>query len=1481
VAKKQLFKYEFTPGFNEDITQYPTASDLLRNNREFLQRQVSAFLAYNVANDISPFVEYTYNEGKCQRDFNYVLDALEEDLKFDANRATRTVSSFYWVENVPQIDGDRAPEVAVYNFVLDDLEKIFAGLSVTTLYQTEVPQYGVGTAGEAGATTRIDNLLSILINVIDQGTLLLDSGGIYTVDQGVGRYGQIQVIGNYDSSKMLLVNNQSKGEIIYNFADPALGLKTQYQRYPINITTMTLYAKTETMNSKDSLQIFYEDDNQFIKPQAVYQDPVDKMRVSEPQSLIDTDFEYSLQPFKWETVELMNNRPSVYNKANEPFLTSDQIVAMTLTASGTSGNELTAFTPPTDNGTSGLSFGSGTNGDDAHTVIQLPWQITINDTLYTHVWLSSNSFITLLQNGAAPSYSFYRAAANIPNRPTIFVGAGDYPNTNDTRGNGYYSGQVTYGSLGNCFVLRWIGGNTYFQSSNRIWEAVFPEDTPDRIYIFIRSGGNGDTNPGTLGQTYPQTQFFAVSDGNGNWLTDFYYWNESGRPGFAAGDGFFYGGGGITSLVVDIETTTTHGKSVGEPILVKESLNTAQIDGAYIISNVPSTTVFQFLVRDATGLQQNPLTGSFSQTLNDSFITCTVNSHPYRIGSSVYIEFSDASLNDIYEVLPTPLPTTSTFAIGSPDTAARSGTITSVTENFRGSYTSIYAGGFYENSAFPSSVITAVNGSSRAQVNFTKPHGLFIGTPIYVIDNANPTADFIGGFTVDGVLSDTQIQYRTRGAEFTNSNTLTSAASIYVRPEGNATHRIYDGGVQITPSTNAANAQIIRQTRKYFRYQSGKGIQFSTGVLFMPTYDINDVSVTVVGSDTFMSIRTEQEHGFVQPLAGKVLSPLVRLAGFTVTSGTNIYNGVAEIYAVTDKKQFIIRYENVQASDTNPGGNATIEVRSWYDATVRSGLFDEQNGLFFEHDGTDLWAVRRSATFQIRGTITAIVGSPTVYGYQTKFLSSVQEGDFVNIRGMTHAIVKIVSDTELEISPEFRGEINITNVKMTAIQEVRVKQGDFNVDPLDGTGPSGYVFDQNKMQMVYIDYSWYGAGRVRWGMRTTDGSVAICHEQPNNNVNTEAYMRSGNLPGRFEIQNRSKKTALTAVGASSRAVTWSYGGSFALTITVTLTSHNLVVGDAIIITDSSDTDTLANTAYGVQSVVDANTITVLILEPGRDPFTGTANLQLALTASATVPFTLNVTDTDSFPPAGVVAINNEYLRYTKLDENRLTIQERNLYSKLTNANAIAGDNVYSVNQNFAPALSHWGTSVIMDGKFDIDKSYLFTAINTNTISCAANATVPLVSLRLAPSVDYGVARGFGVRNLINRSLLTLDTVGVSAQRIFIITIKLNSESVSFENQNNWVPAGNGSIAQYFDHSTTTAVGLTSGDKIFEFFADDGNNRYATTERELNVIRELGNSILGGNNIFPDGPDIITVYAKNIGGTTGNILGRVSWSESQG
>jgi len=64
---------------------------------------------------------------------------------------------------------------------------------------------------------------------------------------------------------------------------------------------------------------------QVFTPTETFIDPVSKIRVSNPSNLIDTDFEYGLQPTKWETVELINNTPAFFSKGGDttiPDITS-------------------------------------------------------------------------------------------------------------------------------------------------------------------------------------------------------------------------------------------------------------------------------------------------------------------------------------------------------------------------------------------------------------------------------------------------------------------------------------------------------------------------------------------------------------------------------------------------------------------------------------------------------------------------------------------------------------------------------------------------------------------------------------------------------------------------------------------------------------------------------------------------------------------------------------------------------------------------------------------------------------------------------------------------------------------------------------------------------------------------------------------------------------------------------------------------------
>ncbi len=82
----------------------------------------------------------------------------------------------------------------------------------------------------------------------------------------------------------------------------------------------------------------------------------------------------------------------------------------------------------------------------------------------------------------------------------------------------------------------------------------------------------------------------------------------------------------------------------------------------------------------------------------------------------------------------------------------------------------------------------------------------------------------------------------------------------------------------------------------------------------------------------------------------------------------------------------------------------------------------------------------------------------------------------------------------------------------------RVTQSNFNLDKIDGTGPSGITIDLSKTQIFWIDFEWLSVGRIRFGF-VIDGRLLYFHEMNNANVLILAYMSTPNLPLRYEIEN--------------------------------------------------------------------------------------------------------------------------------------------------------------------------------------------------------------------------------------------------------------------------------------------------------------------------------------------------------------------------
>jgi hypothetical protein len=94
-----------------------------------------------------------------------------------------------------------------------------------------------------------------------------------------------------------------------------------------------------------------------------------------------------------------------------------------------------------------------------------------------------------------------------------------------------------------------------------------------------------------------------------------------------------------------------------------------------------------------------------------------------------------------------------------------------------------------------------------------------------------------------------------------------------------------------------------------------------------------------------------------------------------------------------------------------------------------------------------------------------------------------------------------------------------------------IPKSDWNIDKLNGTGPSGFTLDITKAQIFWMDVEWLGVGTVRCGF-VIDGKFVHCHSFHHANRIDSTYITTASLPLRYEITNK----AATAGSATMKQI---------------------------------------------------------------------------------------------------------------------------------------------------------------------------------------------------------------------------------------------------------------------------------------------------------------------------------------------------------
>jgi len=192
----------------------PNAQHLLELNRAFIQKEITAWIRYQITNNIAPFTSvFDYDEYKCERDVGFIIDRLIWDIGHSGNLKMRA-AAFSLLGAFGEAGEFSAPEestpyvtlaaeadegVAAYEQLKLLVADVLANEAPTTVYQTFaldstaiVTQYiNTDYVAESGITTTTDSLIDIVITALtDQVTTNLPARRVpnNTINIKTGQY---------------------------------------------------------------------------------------------------------------------------------------------------------------------------------------------------------------------------------------------------------------------------------------------------------------------------------------------------------------------------------------------------------------------------------------------------------------------------------------------------------------------------------------------------------------------------------------------------------------------------------------------------------------------------------------------------------------------------------------------------------------------------------------------------------------------------------------------------------------------------------------------------------------------------------------------------------------------------------------------------------------------------------------------------------------------------------------------------------------------------------------------------------------------------------------------------------------------------------------------------------------------------------------------------------------------------------------------
>ncbi|MDX1643433.1 MAG: hypothetical protein R3244_03640 [Thermoanaerobaculia bacterium] len=253
----------------------------------------------------------------------------------------------------------------------------------------------------------------------------------------------------------------------------------------------------------------------------------------------------------------------------------------------------------------------------------------------------------------------------------------------------------------------------------------------------------------------------------------------------------------------------------------------------------------------------------------------------------------------------------------------------------------------------------------------------------------------------------------------------------------------------------------------------------------------------------------------VQPLETNNYGSLnVGFGDFTGTKDVFSRLRVTEPFGLFDAKQLFDKQPLVYVEDVQNGGSSThlpneSSTRMDVTTTTNSRVIRQSRAYIPYQPGRSQYAI-----------LTGVIGAAVANLRRRMGYFDANNGVYLEQNGTT--------DVAFTLRSFVTGVVD--NSK-------RITQANWNIDPLDGSGPSGKTLDLTKFIVMFTEFGWLGGAGVKVGL-FIEGQPIYVHEF-DLEANTTVFLSTPSLPVRWEIEN------LAAASGSMKhtcAVVFSEGG---------------------------------------------------------------------------------------------------------------------------------------------------------------------------------------------------------------------------------------------------------------------------------------------------------------------------------------------------